>query len=114
MSAVGGQDSFCSLPFVHICNRVDGKILACCHAKGVVTDDSGVPFDITKGATFEQAFRSSYMESLRNNLLQGVRDSRCQTCWKLEGQGVVSKRQHDGNRFVQQARERLKIGRAHV
>lgn len=99
--------NFCTLPFIHICNRVDGHFLACCHAEGVVTDGNGAPYEISKGHTFEEVFGSHYMESLRQNMLNGVRDDRCRMCWKLEDLGLNSKRLHDGNRYLEKTLERI-------
>ncbi|MBY0383697.1 twitch domain-containing radical SAM protein [bacterium] len=99
--------NFCTLPFVHICNRSDGYFLACCHADGVVTDNDGAPFEINKGHTFEQVFQSNYMNSLRASMLKGARDERCRMCWKLEDLGLNSKRLHDGNRYLDKTIERI-------
>ncbi len=93
---------------MHICNRVDGTFHACCHAHGVITKEDGTPYSIVKGDTFEDAFRSGYMESLRQNIKNGVRDRRCKLCWKLEDRGVPSKRQHDGERYAKLAHERIR------
>jgi MoaA/NifB/PqqE/SkfB family radical SAM enzyme len=87
---------------------MDGKIKACCHSEGVVSDDQGEPFDILKGHTFKDAYHSEYMQSLRSNLLKGVKDERCNLCWKLEALGLQSKRLHDGNRYLEKTLERIK------
>lgn len=100
---------FCTLPFVHISNRVDGHFTACCHAYGVVEKPDGTPYRIADGDTFEEVFRSPYMQSLRENMLKGVRDDRCRMCWKLEDQGIQSKRMHDGNRYLESSRDRLDL-----
>ncbi len=108
MSLVANEKTFCTLPFIHICNRMDGKIKACCHSEGVVCDNQGEPLDILKGHTFKDAFHSEYMQSLRSNLLKGIKDERCSLCWKLESLGLQSKRLHDGNRYLEKTLERLK------
>ena len=107
MSIVPNDQTFCTLPFIHICNRMDGKIKACCHAEGVVCDNKGEPLDILKGHTFKDAFNSDYMKSLRNNLLNGIKDERCNLCWRLEDLGLQSKRLHDGNRYLEKTLKRI-------
>lgn len=98
---------FCALPFIHINNRTNGQFNACCQASGPIFKENGEAFNITHGDTFEQAFHSTYMQTLRENMLAGERDPRCSSCWNLEDIGIRSKRVSDGNRFLKQGFEKL-------
>ncbi len=97
---------FCTLPFVHVNNRVDGKITACCHISEPTKKPNGEAFNIVEGDSLEDAFRSEFMRSLRVNMLTGVRDPRCSKCWMLEDIGNRSKRINDGNRYLMQLEDR--------
>jgi MoaA/NifB/PqqE/SkfB family radical SAM enzyme len=44
--------------------------------------------------TPEEIFYHPRMTELRNNLANGVRDSACQICWRMEDDGITSHRQH--------------------
>jgi len=61
-----------------------------------------------KKNSFEEAANSRYMQSLRKNLINGKKDSRCQRCWDMEDRGLLSKRQYDGDRFLRKTLDRLK------
>ena len=101
------EGSFCTLPFVHISNRPDGAYAACCMIFESIYGQDGSPLFIQDGVTFEEAFRSPYMDSLRKSHLEGKKDPRCNICWSLEDQGIISKRMHDGLRYLEKTVKRL-------
>jgi sulfatase maturation enzyme AslB (radical SAM superfamily) len=103
------ENTFCSLPFVHISNRTGGYLVPCCLFEGEIQDEKGRKLKISDGDTFEKAFKTQYMQELRENLKKGIKDLRCSRCWKDEDLGLQSKRQFDGGRFLKKA---LKIAEA--
>ncbi len=84
-----------------------GEISACCHSQTPIRKENGEPYRLDQGDSFENAFFSPYMDSLRANMLNGVRDPQCQQCWKLEDLGLKSKRIDDGNRYLAKTFARL-------
>lgn len=84
---------WCPLAFRNITVENDGnvsKYATCCRGKFAV-DSHGI--DITSEThTPSQAFNIEYFKQIRQNLLDGVQDTNCSSCWQLEEQGVESMR----------------------
>ncbi len=100
--------TFCALPFIHISNTSSGEFVPCCFVTQPITDNNARILNIADGDTFEAAFQSPFMTQLRNNLKGNIQDPLCSTCWKMEANGIKSKRQYDGDRFLEQAMVRAK------
>ena len=79
------SDTFCVLPFTHLSTRPDGAITPCCRSRDTLGN--------IKDMTFEQAWNSERQQTLRQDLLSGVRNRHCFQCWDMEDQGSVSMRQ---------------------
>jgi MoaA/NifB/PqqE/SkfB family radical SAM enzyme len=84
-------DTYCSLPFVGFDNRVKH---ICCWTSSI---------DIkNKFNGFSQCVNSDIVKNLQQDLLLGVKNSLCQTCWAHESIGVSSMRQkHNQNKSVE-------------
>jgi len=81
------NNKFCILPFIHFNGYMDGTAKACC--------DSQTPFsDIDlKDKTIEEAFNSEEYKKLRIDMLNGVQNSYCDSCYNLEDNNIKSSRQ---------------------
>ena len=72
------SNTICILPFVHLYSEPKGEMKPCCIAAGF--DE---PLDL-KTLTIEEAFNSSQMKRLRNDMLEGKRNKVCDVCYKKE------------------------------
>ena len=77
-------DTFCVSPFVHQSTKTDGSIKACCRSLPEISN--------IKNETLVEAWNNPALKQLRLDLLNGVRNSRCNVCWKLEDANVTSLR----------------------
>jgi sulfatase maturation enzyme AslB (radical SAM superfamily) len=101
--------TFCALPFVHISNTSSGEFVPCCFVTQPITDKNARVLNIADGDTFEAAFQSPFMNQLRYNLKNNIQDPLCSACWKMEADGIQSKRQYDGGRFLKKAIDRAQM-----
>ena len=79
------RNTFCVSPFVHQSTKTDGSIKACCRSLPEISN--------IKNETLEQAWNNDAIRKLRLDLLNGVRNERCDVCWRLEDSNVTSLRQ---------------------
>ena len=75
-------DNFCIMPFVH--SFVTPNIVSpCCAYTGNIKLNSK-----------EQYWNSDQLKNIQKNMLDNVRDTGCDICWKKEDRGYSSLRQH--------------------
>ncbi len=87
------MSKFCPLPFVHISSTNDGNYRVCCYSEETaIIKGDGTPYNMRKDSIVE-VWNSDFYKQLRQDLLDGVENETCQTCWKHEASGVFSKRQ---------------------
>ena len=79
------RNTFCTSPFIHQSTKTDGSIKACCRSLPAISN--------IKDETLAQAWNNPELKQLRLDLLNGVRNKRCDVCWKLEDADVISLRQ---------------------
>ena len=79
------KSTFCVAPFVHQSTKTDGSIKACCRSLPEISNINNESLD--------EAWNNKEIKQLRLDLINGVRNSRCNVCWKLENNGVLSLRQ---------------------
>lgn len=82
------SDTFCLAPWSHSLVTVETKLLPCCLSK----QNSGYKYD-----QYDDWWTSETMSTLRSDLLNGVKNSECQRCWKDEQLGKESLRQGYNN-----------------
>jgi sulfatase maturation enzyme AslB (radical SAM superfamily) len=70
---------------VHQSTKTDGSIKACCRSLPEISN--------IKHETLEQAWNNHAIRKLRLDLLNGIRNERCNVCWRLEDSNVTSLRQ---------------------
>ena len=85
------ESTFCKIPFNHINSSPNGHYKLCC---------AGYPVILHKGEYFsilevgiEEMWNHEYYKTLRMDLINGVRNSNCNNCWKIEDAGGFSYRQ---------------------
>lgn len=83
------KDTFCVSPFIHLSTKTDGSIKACCRSLPAIGN--------IKTETLEQAWNNVEMRQLRLDLLNGIRNTRCNACWKLEDAMVTSLRKKNNS-----------------
>ena len=83
------KETFCIAPFTHLSTKTDGSIKACCRSLPALAN--------IKKETLLQAWNNAEMKQLRNDLVNGVRNERCDVCWKLEDVGAQSLRMKYNN-----------------
>jgi MoaA/NifB/PqqE/SkfB family radical SAM enzyme len=92
-SITTSSDKFCPLPFTHISSTNDGNYRVCCYSEETaIPKADGTAFNIRRDSVVE-VWNSDFYKQLRTDLLNGVENSACSTCWKHEASGVYSKRQ---------------------
>jgi len=78
------SDSLCPLPWTHLEIKNQGKIHACCVSKKSFGNVSNVDL--------QAAFDSQDIKDFRQQFLNNTRPVECNTCWRLEDQGITSNR----------------------
>jgi molybdenum cofactor biosynthesis enzyme MoaA len=83
-------DTFCVLPFQHICVGTEGTARLCCVTAATVSDD-GIPMSLyTK--SFPEIWNSPYMREVRRKMLNGEQLWECEVCYKQEAATSTSHR----------------------
>lgn len=77
--------TFCAYPFVHQYLAIDRSVSVCCYNPNSYQSD--------KNQSLIQSFNSEKMNSLRESMLLGEKNSMCHHCYDLEDKGMTSPRQ---------------------
>jgi len=90
--------TFCMHPFTGLATREDGAIKICCrsHPIGHIQDN-----------TLEQIWNNDNMRRIRGQVLHGERPPECDSCFRLEDQGVESLRQRHIENKIPESRINL-------
>ena len=80
------KDSFCILPFIHFNAYPDNKIKTCCYSQSFFKT-----VDLSE-QSIVKAFNSQEYKKVRKDLLNGVKHSYCDVCWRAEESGAQSQR----------------------
>jgi sulfatase maturation enzyme AslB (radical SAM superfamily) len=78
------KETFCIAPFTHLSTKTNGSIKACCRSLPALSN--------IKKESLLQAWNNEEMKQLRNDIINGVKNKRCDVCWKLEDVGAQSLR----------------------
>jgi MoaA/NifB/PqqE/SkfB family radical SAM enzyme len=92
------HNKFCILPWVSLETSPIGTVRPCCLADDEIVDDTGAKFDLNT-AHFGEIQNSQYMQTLRQEFLDGKQPRTCRKCWKEERSGRTSKRMHTLDRL---------------
>lgn len=88
------QNTFCFFPFAALYMGPDQGVMPCC-----VTEWGKTLGKASSKESLIQIFNNDQMKSLRRNLVNGVRDSGCATCWKSESLGGRSMRTNFNKKY---------------
>jgi MoaA/NifB/PqqE/SkfB family radical SAM enzyme len=95
--------TFCPLPWIHLATRPNGDVRLCCTANasgagetdikdtGLVKHDGRIMN--LQHDTISEVWNSSYMKTVRLQMLDGKTPDSCTKCYKEEKSGITSKRQ---------------------
>ena len=75
-------DTFCALPFQHLCIGPEGTARICCVAQGLVSEH-GAPMSLNTH-TVDEIWNSAYMRNIRRAMLKGERIVACEACYESE------------------------------
>ena len=92
------HDKFCVLPWVSLETSPIGTVRPCCLAEDEIKDELGNKYKLIT-TDLETVQNSEYMNSLRQEFLEGNQPSTCRKCWVEERAGRTSKRMHTLNRL---------------
>ena len=76
--------TFCIMPFIHTSTTTNGDFRLCCRSTRL-WDIQNIPL--------RDLWNHRKYKTVRSNLTEGVRDSHCNACWKMEDKGITSLRQ---------------------
>lgn len=87
------MSKYCPLPFIHISSTNDGNYRVCCYSEETaITKPDGTAYNM-RSDSVEEVWNSDFYKTLRSDLINGIENPTCSTCWKHESSGVFSKRQ---------------------
>lgn len=87
------KKTFCLLPFTHISSTNDGNYRICCYSEEtLIPKYDGTAYNMRED-DIVSVWNSDFYAKLRQDLLNGIKNPACATCWKQEENGVYSKRQ---------------------
>jgi len=76
--------TFCIMPFIHTSTTTNGDFRLCCRSTRM-WDIQNIPL--------RDLWNHRKYKTVRSNLINGVRDTHCNACWKMEDKGIISLRQ---------------------
>ena len=89
------KDTFCILPFVSMSNTNSGDYRVCCDSFGfgpnIQQDDA------------EQVWSSEFYQQLRSDLISGVQNKNCSSCWRAEQNDGYSMRKNENRHYTEEA-----------
>ncbi len=89
------KKTFCILPFTSMSNTNSGDYRVCCDSFGfgpnIQTDDA------------EQVWNSDYYKQLRLDLINGIQNKNCESCWKVEANNGYSMRKNENGHYSEDA-----------
>ena len=83
---IPNKDTFCIAPFQHACLNSKGFINVCCVSK----ETNKYKY---KYHELEKWYNSDTLNKLRSDLINGVQNPTCKTCWAAEVSNKISQRQ---------------------
>lgn len=99
---------FCILPFIHLEARADGTVSPCSFSCESVLNENGEPYSLYKN-TLGEAYESTWMDKLRQDLLRGKKNSNCTKCWTEEAANGVSRRLKEMKKWRPEIKEFLEV-----
>ena len=81
---IPNKDTFCIAPYQHTCVNAKGMLEICCVSKEIKK------YEYNK---LQEWYHSDTLKTLRSDLLKGVKNPICKTCWIAEDSNKISQRQ---------------------
>ena len=99
------ENTFCFYPFAELALKdwPDGSIgvvTPCCNMLNMQVDDPMEMGMYNGDKTIEELWNHDNLQQLRNDLLNGVKNKRCETCWKMEAEAGDSYRLHSEQKHI--------------
>ena len=83
--------TFCPMPFTHLNIKQEGKVSACWRFPDKLGD--------YRTQKLQDIWNGNEVKQVRNDLLNGVQNNGCRSCWDMEKSGSVSTRQQCSQTF---------------
>lgn len=103
--ALGADDAFCIMPFVHLHITHDGAVTPCCQAPTA----AALSFGNINQQSIESIWNGPGLQQFRSRMHAGQRDERCHGCYSKEADGWVSLRSITNHKYADQI-PRLRSG----
>ena len=91
-------ETVCPLPWISIETAPVGAVRPCCLTRDFISTEDGLPMDL-KEVSLSTAYKSPYMQKLRQEFRGGAKPETCGRCWNEEAAGRTSKRMHSLVKF---------------
>jgi sulfatase maturation enzyme AslB (radical SAM superfamily) len=95
--------TFCILPWMHLATNASGNLRVCCNSipgkNFIFRDNTNKPYKITDTDMLD-FWHSNTMKKIRNELLNDIRPSMCERCFREEDSGVRSARQSWNEKYM--------------
>lgn len=88
------QDTFCSIPWLHLHATTTGEIAPCC------ISDPKLPLGDLKTQDLNDIINGQKMKTMRLNMLSNQPCSECVKCYDVESANMVSRRQLENQRWA--------------
>lgn len=92
LSELSTNSSFCILPFIHQEKKFNGTYHVCCYGDQLQSDD---PLDDSLAS-----FNSSKINSIRSDMVSGIRPAACESCYRQEDKGIYSPRLRENETWL--------------
>lgn len=101
------SDTFCVMPWVQLATRPNGDVRTCCLMSNANTKERGCTDINLKKDRFYDSWNSKFQTQVRKDLLNGIKNPNCKTCWEKEEVGLLSRRQFSSKLFKDDVTEEL-------
>lgn len=85
-------DTICMLPWISLEASPQGTAKPCCLYDDEILDDDNKKY-LLANSSLQEIYKSTFMQNLRKDFLEGKKPSGCVRCWNEEDVGRTSKRQ---------------------
>lgn len=96
LDLVKQNKTFCMYPWIHLHTTPSGVAAPCCISQSCTTMTG---MGNSNSQSLEQLVNSDQMKKLRLDMITGVKNDECTTCYKLEDQNVFSPREQINSEY---------------
>lgn len=94
--------TFCVLPWMHLATSASGNLRVCCNStpgKNFIKKADGKFYKIYED-NIKEAWNSETYQTIRKEMLDGIRPEMCQRCFREEDAGLISARQNWNKKWI--------------